>query len=681
MAIIFPSSPQNGDTHTQNNRTWEWNGESWSILPDPESDPIFSASDAASITSQKITEWDNAYTDVNNILSGASADYDTFVEILQYIQSADTALNTDIIDNYNNLSGRIDNLEVKDSAGDATLEQSINTLNTRIDNLEIKDSAGDADLQSQIDSLSSGSTTFAELTDTPESNDDGLRIDKTHTSANFSSTDGSPTGTVNWLFDDNTSTYVSGSGTSAPQRISFAFSSNNTNIHSKVITGLSLQGYNPGFSPGDFTLYASTSTNKSAGDASGWTQLYSGTSASESSADYFFFDNSTVFQTFMIELSNDTTWGISNLELFESPSDKIAVMGSDKNLDFIEPQEIIEKAIQSVNTTDYNSNSTISREDSVIFSNPSNSEIQLTLPTFSSNYDGRFCVKNVSTGTGRIYLYGGGSTPLQEYIYQGESVVVQSSSSGYKVISKTTTTRSKTYTTQVAQQETLVSHNLIFFNFTSDAQFDLQTANWPLNYKIDFKNTSENYNVTLTGAGIDGSTTNVIPPLKSVSVIRDGNNYRFLHDDRGGDIITDATSSVTFDSNSLVVVDTAIKIEGVQELFSTESGSIAAASTVDFDASISYIHRLTGTISGDFTANIANLNLANNYATNVSIVIEQGATPYIANSVIIFGASQTIEWSGGTPPTGNANKTDILSFTIFNIGSGYKVLGQLTTFG
>jgi len=417
MAINFPSTsgqPTDGSfTHTQNNRTWEWNGESWSILPDPESDPIFSASDAASITSQKITEWDNAYTDVNNILSGASADYDTFVEILQYIQSADTALNTDIIDNYNNLSGRIDNLEIKDSAGDATLSQSINTLNTRIDNLEIKDSAGDATLSQSI----------------------------------------------------------------------------------------------------------------------------------------------------------------NDLELHSEP--RVLTIISD----------------------------------------------------------------------------GQSQTQVENY-------------------------------------------NIIYGNGSADISYNLDSrGNWPLNYKVIFKNISSTYNFTLKpfndninpAETVDGSTNDiVISPNRSLAIIRDGNNLRILHDDRHvtPSSITNGASSIIFDSNDLVDIDTAIKIHGVQELFSSDSGNIDSGDVVNFDAENSYIHRLSGTISGNFTANITNLNLLDNYATNVSIIIEQGSSPYIIDTLQLATTPQTIEWAGGTLPTGNANKTEILSFTILNLGANtYKVLGQLTTFG
>ena len=147
-------------------------------------------------------------------------------------------------------------------------------------------------------------------------------------------------------------------------------------------------------------------------------------------------------------------------------------------------------------------------------------------------------------------------------------------------------------------------------------------------------------------------------------------------------LITDGTSSINFDSNNLVNIDTAIKIHGVQELFSSDSGNIDSGDVVNFDAENSYIHRLSGTISGNFTANITNLNLADNYVTNVSVVIEQGASPYIIDVLQIDSAPQSIDWAGGTLPTGNENKTEILSFTILNLGSDtYKVLGQLTTFG
>ena len=43
----------------------------------------------------------------------------------------------------------------------------------------------------------------------------------------------------------------------------------------------------------------------------------------------------------------------------------------------------------------------------------------------------------------------------------------------------------------------------------------------------------------------------------------------------------------------------------------------------------------------------------------------------------IGGAAQTINWQGGSAPTGNANGIDSFPFTILNDGGSYVVLGQM----
>lgn len=59
------------------------------------------------------------------------------------------------------------------------------------------------------------------------------------------------------------------------------------------------------------------------------------------------------------------------------------------------------------------------------------------------------------------------------------------------------------------------------------------------------------------------------------------------------------------------------------------------------------------------------------------MIINQGATPYEVTAVQIGGAAQTINWQGGSQPTGNANGIDAFSFTILNDGGTYVVLGQM----
>lgn len=114
------------------------------------------------------------------------------------------------------------------------------------------------------------------------------------------------------------------------------------------------------------------------------------------------------------------------------------------------------------------------------------------------------------------------------------------------------------------------------------------------------------------------------------------------------------------------------------------------------DYSVSTITNATGTvthnfsngaifnhtsISGNFTANITNFNPTNNTTINVVLILNQGVTAYVPTGLQLNGVTQTINWQGGSAPSGNANKKDIVNFSIAYISSTYTVFGQLTTFG
>ena len=115
---------------------------------------------------------------------------------------------------------------------------------------------------------------------------------------------------------------------------------------------------------------------------------------------------------------------------------------------------------------------------------------------------------------------------------------------------------------------------------------------------------------------------------------------------------------------------------GVEEKFQTLTGQSGVVAHNWNDGHVFY-HT---TPAGDITANFINVNLTAEYATNVTIIINQGATPYIITAVQIAGAAQTINWQGGSAPTGNANGIDSFSFTILNDGGSYVVLGQMVDF-
>lgn len=87
------------------------------------------------------------------------------------------------------------------------------------------------------------------------------------------------------------------------------------------------------------------------------------------------------------------------------------------------------------------------------------------------------------------------------------------------------------------------------------------------------------------------------------------------------------------------------------------------------------------TIVSNFTANFTNLPTTNNRATNIVLILNQGATAYIPNAVEIDGVSRTVNWQGGSVPAGNINNIDLVSFTFTRISNTWTVLGSLTTYG
>ena len=120
-----------------------------------------------------------------------------------------------------------------------------------------------------------------------------------------------------------------------------------------------------------------------------------------------------------------------------------------------------------------------------------------------------------------------------------------------------------------------------------------------------------------------------------------------------------------------------IQIEqGVEEKFATLTGSTG---TVTHDCDTGHVFYHTGA-AADWTANFTNLDLTAEYATTLSIVIAQGATAYIPSAVEIGGVAQTLLWQGGSQPSGTANGTDVVAFSILNDGGTYVVMGQLVGF-
>ena len=129
------------------------------------------------------------------------------------------------------------------------------------------------------------------------------------------------------------------------------------------------------------------------------------------------------------------------------------------------------------------------------------------------------------------------------------------------------------------------------------------------------------------------------------------------------------SSEVTFSGNTNLQQS----IEKLQTL-TNATGTV----THNFSLGSLFYH---SSISANFTANITNVPSTNDRVMVVSLILIQGATAYIPNALQIDGSSQTINWSNGSTPTGNANKRDLVSFSLIRTSSTWTVLGNLSTFG
>jgi hypothetical protein len=151
-------------------------------------------------------------------------------------------------------------------------------------------------------------------------------------------------------------------------------------------------------------------------------------------------------------------------------------------------------------------------------------------------------------------------------------------------------------------------------------------------------------------------------------------------DPTGGLTFPDATTQTTaFTANPTVNL---LKIDdGVHEALTIRAGD-GGGFISDFDCSTGYISYCTS-VSGNWTANFTNLNLAEGYATVLTVVIEQTGTPGYPTAVQIEGSAKTLIWQGNTPPTPTSTGIDVVTFSILRTGiSGneYVVLGQMTGF-
>jgi hypothetical protein len=138
-----------------------------------------------------------------------------------------------------------------------------------------------------------------------------------------------------------------------------------------------------------------------------------------------------------------------------------------------------------------------------------------------------------------------------------------------------------------------------------------------------------------------------------------------------------AATGTTTVNNGLTVSG----ITNVKSIVEVMDSKTSATGTVthDFTTTDVFYH---SSISANFTANITNVPTTSGRIISVTLVLAQGGTGYLPTAVQIDGASQTIKWAGNTQPTPQANKTDVVVFSLIRTSAGaWVVLGQMSSYG
>ena len=136
------------------------------------------------------------------------------------------------------------------------------------------------------------------------------------------------------------------------------------------------------------------------------------------------------------------------------------------------------------------------------------------------------------------------------------------------------------------------------------------------------------------------------------------------------------TSASTIDFNA----PDGIRLENILKTNEVLTNITGATGTVTFNYGAGPVFNVTSP-AANWTADITNIPTTNNRATNTAIIITQGVTPYVPTVIQIDGVTQTIKWIDNVAPTGNANKTDVITLSMLRVGGSWNILGSYVNYG
>ena len=105
-----------------------------------------------------------------------------------------------------------------------------------------------------------------------------------------------------------------------------------------------------------------------------------------------------------------------------------------------------------------------------------------------------------------------------------------------------------------------------------------------------------------------------------------------------------------------------------------------ATGTVTHDVSTGALFYHTSP-AANFVVNLTNVPTGDGKVYMITLLISQGATPYIPSALWIDSYVQTVKWIGGVTAVGSASKIDIISYSLMRTGGSWTVFGQSAFYG
>lgn len=173
------------------------------------------------------------------------------------------------------------------------------------------------------------------------------------------------------------------------------------------------------------------------------------------------------------------------------------------------------------------------------------------------------------------------------------------------------------------------------------------------------------------GGSIDPTTDLEVNTVTASSFINDGtgtpeivSGSSLIITAPGGVVVSDSLSADLFDIT-----------RSTETLVAT-----SLSTTTNLNTQNAQIFYLTGSGSLSATLNFQNVPTTNNKTISFAIVVDQTANADTIGTVQIDGVSQTVNWVGGSAPSGNASAKDVFNFTFIRTSNSWVVLGNLTSF-